>query len=90
MKTYNTVPAFNTDQFIKLDHIRCDYGPGSNEAPQLLQAWIKNEEDSTPPFDTIRKYRLEVICHFGAMFLFECGRIYGIRQERARRKGEKK
>lgn len=84
MKTYQMEPEVRIEEFIRLDGLSLDYAGGACKAPDILTAWLKEQEADTMP--NSKRYRDYLIQHYGAMFLFECGRIYGIRQERARKK----
>lgn len=48
----------------------------------IFDAWEKKTKLTSPEYNTHRRRYIE---HFFFPFLFECGRIYGIRQERKRR-----
>lgn len=84
MKTYQAEPKISAEEYIRLDGFTLDYAGGACKAPEILAAWLKKQESDTMPHGS--GYKDHLIRHFGAMFLFECGRIYGIRQERARKK----
>ena len=79
MKTYQTAPPFDPAFFLRLEHLLPSYPEEATQAPDLLAAWLEKN-----PLHSVS--RQIVVEQLGAMFLFECGRIYGIQQERARRK----
>lgn len=85
MKTWQVEPPLDADLMIALEHRAPSYAIGITEAKELLARWEREVLNPLKPEE--EHLRESLIRSFGAMFLFECGRIYGIRQERARRRG---
>ena len=87
MKTYHTAPAFSADEFLRIDQVSNSYdAPISYDFTRdLLVAYERHiiEDCSPRTLEELRQY----VYFFGSRFLFDCGRIYGIRQERERRRG---
>ena len=86
MKTYQARPSYSTDEFLAIDKSASSYdAPISYDfTKDLLAAYEKELIDDLKPrnMEILRQY----IYYFGSRFIFDCGRIYGIRQERERRR----
>lgn len=87
MKAYKSAPIFDIDEFVDIDKrsTSFDMPIRYDDIFSLLVAYQKRFPRRSPK-DSADGYA----CFFwtyASMFIFDCGRIYGIRQERARRHG---
>ncbi len=76
MQTHEPGTLHCPDMYIKADQAEVIYNDPITQAPALLKAWEDANDHPAPA--TPR--------HYGSMFLFRAGMMYGIRKERARRK----
>ena len=84
MKTWQVEPPIDADFMIALERRLPSYSINYEEVINLLARWEREVLNPLTPEE--EPFREIFIRSFGSMFLFECGRIYGIRQERARRR----
>lgn len=87
MKTYQTNPKFSIIEFMTIDKTATCYNapPRPNNIYCLLSTYALHFPRMNP-HDSIDGH-ITFFVYYACLFLFECGRIYGIRQERARRRG---
>ena len=89
MKTYETAPRFDVAELLSIDKAASSFFmPVCDNALALLAEY----RAAYPPRrsnETEEAYQNAFMC-FASMFIFDCGRIYGIRQERARRRGTRR
>ena len=64
---------------MKLENLSRGYDSPAGDASELLDRWER---------EVLTSHDRRVKRFFGSAFLFECGRIYGIQQERARRRAK--
>ncbi len=65
---------------------KTDYCSEVNPPAMLKEYYDKYLVPFVERHPSFMPYTALVKDHYGALFMFECGRIYGIRQERQRRK----
>lgn len=91
MKTYQTNPSCSIDDFLAIENAtienaaRHDGGVGHDFTVDLFLEYERALCEAIKPKNLMELRKQNIV--FASRFLFECGRIYGIRQERARRKG---
>lgn len=86
MKTYKATVPIDADLMLQLERVTPGYVDGE-EVRKLFERWEQESLDRLPAAD--QAYRERFSKHYGILFMFECGRIFGIQQERARRKARR-
>lgn len=78
------IPIPTAEEMLRIARKTYSYSGAYDRVHDLLDAFVQEAINPRhPPSDPSHDL---FVSHYGTLFLFECGRIYGIRQERARNK----